>query len=83
MLDTLAPPPTRKQPRRLICACCGGSAIGRQWWNRDHGYGLCAGCVAFVSARETPQAMHSAYGERGVHYDVAADTVPKHLRETS
>ena len=28
----------------LTCCCCGNSTLGRQWWNRDTGYGLCARC---------------------------------------
>src|SRR6185503_3800288 len=38
----------KTRPKRLICSCCGESCIGRQWWNRDTGYGLCDRCVPFV-----------------------------------
>lgn len=53
----------------LTCSCCGGSAKGRQWWNRDTGYGLCTKCVPFVSDRQsTPEQLRQSYGIEGVHY---------------
>ena len=52
----------------LTCSCCGGVAIGRQWWNRDAGYGLCSKCVEFVSSKETPEHIQFCYGIEGVHY---------------
>ncbi len=58
-----------KSPKiSLTCACCAGEAIGRQWYNRDTGYGLCSNCVDFVKSRETPESMKSAYGIEGIHY---------------
>lgn len=56
--------------RRLICACCEAETKGRQWHNRDTGYGLCLGCIDFVSKRETSEGMVRMYGHRGIHYDV-------------
>lgn len=56
--------------RSLFCSCCGGWTRGRQWHNRDTGYGLCVDCIDFVSARETPEQMLRCYGRRGYHYDV-------------
>ena len=72
-LPTITPPDTskdsRKRPKRLTCACCGASAIGRQWWNRDTGFGLCAPCAAWMESRgESPDEMQRGYGVRGVHY---------------
>ena len=29
----------------LICCCCNGETYGRQWYNRDTGYGLCSRCA--------------------------------------
>ena len=52
----------------LTCACCAGVAIGRQWHNRDTGYGLCSSCVEYVSSRETPENMKSYYGIEDIHY---------------
>ncbi len=57
------------RPRRLQCSCCGESALGRQWFNRDTGYGLCARCVYWLAERKTdPEEMQSNYGRAGFHY---------------
>src|SRR5690554_239123 len=32
--------------QRLRCACCGDMTRGRQWHNRDKGFGLCPRCAA-------------------------------------
>lgn len=73
-LPTITAPDTSKdeqQPIRfLTCCCCGGSAIGRQWWNRDTGYGLCVNCIPLCSRGETPEDFTRLYGVRGVHFDV-------------
>ena len=58
----------RKNPYRLICACCGESALGRQWWNRDTGYGLCARCVDFVRRSSDEADLETGYGKRGIHF---------------
>lgn len=60
--------------RRLTCCCCGESTIGRQWWNRDTGFGLCADCIPFVSRGESAEGLQSTYGTRGVHYDIPVMT---------
>lgn len=60
--------PTR--PRRLECSCCGAETLGRQWWNRDTGYGLCVACIPFCQRGETPETFASLYGTRGVHFDL-------------
>ena len=54
----------------LTCCCCGEYTKGRQWHNRDTGYGLCAKCADWIATRETPENMLSYYGECGVHYKV-------------
>ena len=56
--------------RRLRCCSCGASCRGRQWHNRDTGYGLCRDCSKWISTRQSPAEMHSNYGEPGVHYNV-------------
>lgn len=61
------------KPTRLTCACCGSETRGRQWHNRDKGYGLCPDCIEFVSKNETPEAVESMYGKRGTHYDLPGD----------
>lgn len=57
----------------LQCSCCRSETKGRQWHNRDAGYGLCNKCVAFVSAREDVQSMLRNYGIKGVHYYVSME----------
>jgi hypothetical protein len=52
----------------LTCACCYGVAVGRQWHNRDTGYGLCEKFADWLSGRETPENMKSYYGIEGIHY---------------
>jgi len=61
-----------KPVKRLICSCCGTYTTGRQWFNRDSGYGLCETCADWIAKRESPAAMESAYGKRGIHYAVKA-----------
>ncbi len=59
-----------KPIKELVCCCCGEYTMGRQWWNRDKGFGLCVRCADMISQKEDSETMNSCYGERGVHYDV-------------
>uniref|UniRef100_A0A6M3L8A2 Uncharacterized protein n=1 Tax=viral metagenome TaxID=1070528 RepID=A0A6M3L8A2_9ZZZZ len=53
----------------LVCCCCGSLTKGRQWYNRDIGYGLCDRCAGWLEGKgTTAEEMTSCYGERGVHY---------------
>jgi hypothetical protein len=54
----------------LTCCCCGESTRGRQWHNRDTGFGLCPACADWIAKSTTPEDMRSCYGERGIHYDI-------------
>jgi len=54
----------------LSCCCCGESTTGRQWWNRDKGFGLCPSCAKRIGETETPEEMKSLYGVEGIHYNV-------------
>lgn len=57
--------------RSLECCVCGAETRGRQWFNRDIGYGICPSCVAFVKSRgETDEEIRSNYGVAGIHYSV-------------
>ena len=57
--------------KTLECCCCGESTRGRQWWNRDTGYGICRKCIAWLRERNTPEAeITDLYGQEGVHFDV-------------
>lgn len=61
---------TQIPARRLRCCVCAGEAYGRQWHNRDTGYGVCEPCVDFVGERESPEEIRSLYGIKGYHYAV-------------
>ena len=54
--------------RDLCCCCCGSRTHGRQWWNRDKGYGLCPGCVEFTRGFVSEADHRDCYGKPGVHY---------------
>lgn len=59
----------------LQCACCGKTVQGRQWWNRDTGYGVCLPCGerAIRGGRDHGYDGDQAerlYGVRGIHWDV-------------
>ena len=74
-LPTITPPaaPASLGPIvRLCCCCCGGETYGRQWWNRDTGYGLCRACIPLCLRNEEKHrepGESSLYGVRGVHFD--------------
>lgn len=60
-----------KPIRELGCCCCGNSTRGRQWWNRDTGYGICPSCIEYVKKQgESDEQIAESYGVKGVHYDV-------------
>jgi hypothetical protein len=60
-----------KPVRNLECNCCGGPARGRQWWNRDDGYGMCVGCIAYVRSRGMDEeTIRDYYGIEGIHWGV-------------
>lgn len=62
--------------RDLGCCCCGNATRGRQWWNRDTGYGICPECVEFVRKHgETEAEIKDNYGIAGVHYAVDESAV--------
>ena len=56
------------KPVRLLCCCCGAETLGRQWWNRDIGYGLCERCIPLCWQPETEDSFRQLYGEKGIHY---------------
>lgn len=59
-----------KPVRELTCCCCGERCLGRQWWNRDKGFGFCESCADRISNRESEEYMRECYGVKGVHYYV-------------
>lgn len=56
--------------KSLTCCCCGEGTKGRQWYNRDIGYGLCPKCVPYCSKKMDAEEMKSCYGIEGVHYNI-------------
>lgn len=58
-----------KPPRHLECCCCGESTTGRQWWNRDTGYGLCPDCIP-LWLRDGFDFLTSTNGVKGIHFDI-------------
>lgn len=57
--------------QQLTCACCGNYHKGRQWWNRDDGYGLCNNCIddCITDPLDFLEAGAN-YGVPGYHYDI-------------
>lgn len=62
---------------RLRCACCGGAAYGKQWYNRDKGYGICIPCADLILAKEGAEALERGYGKRGIHFKGEPTTTPE------
>ena len=59
----------------LTCCCCGSDTKGRQWWNRDTGYGLCNDCIEYCSVQDVPVGETArSYGVRGMHWDCEQET---------
>lgn len=64
--------------RSLECNVCGLGTKGRQWWNRDTGYGLCKDCGEWMLGRGMPLAeVESLNGKRGYNWDVGSNKVSK------
>jgi hypothetical protein len=63
-----------KKGSYLRCCHCGNGTRGRQWWNRDTGFGLCDDCIEFAGVASVPVGgVASSYGVRGVHWDINND----------
>lgn len=76
------PTTARKAARRklttLTCCCCGNGTKGRQWWNRDTGYGLCDECIGTCGVGGVaPGEVADAYGVRGRHWDTKEGFYPR------
>lgn len=57
----------------MQCASCGGEAKGKQWWNRDKGYGVCPRCVfRQLMNGTTPEEIYSNYGKEGRNYHLTS-----------
>lgn len=54
----------------LECSVCGKDEIGRQWHNRDNGFGLCSDCVSFASRGYSHDSFQQTYGLEGYHFSI-------------
>jgi hypothetical protein len=68
---------TNNPIRNLECCCCGEATRGRQWWNRDTGYGICSRCIAWLRTpkengqpRESEEQIRDYYGIEGTHFNI-------------
>ncbi len=66
----------------LTCSCCTSSTPGRQWHNRDEGFGLCGKCAEWLSGKETPAIMQSTYGIAGYHYPASSNAALSDLEQS-
>jgi len=55
----------------LFCCNIGEMAKGRQWHNRDTGFGICAKCADWNAETESDEYLLECFGKRGFHYDIA------------
>lgn len=53
--------------KTLQCGCCGGRTRGKQHWNQDKGFGLCASCVYYILEGKHADEIKS-YGTAGVNF---------------
>lgn len=71
-----------KPVRDLECNCCGGSTRGRQWWNRDTGYGMCVACIAYVRSHgTTEEEIRNLYGIEGIHWGIQSIELRQELAD--
>jgi len=54
----------------LECACCDQETKGRQWPNRDDGYGVCSSCFEDEVKRSGEKYALCCYGVKGVHHSL-------------
>lgn len=62
--------------RALTCCCCGSETRGRQWWNRDTGYGICPDCYNRQAKKEDVKTLDSYYGKPGFHHSITHSAAP-------
>lgn len=57
--------------KHMTCAVCDQPTKGRQWWNRDKGFGVCPKCIDRMKGRGTSdEEIENLYGKKGVHWGV-------------
>jgi hypothetical protein len=80
---------TKEKPvKQLECCCCGGIAYGRQWHNRDTGYGICSKCIRWFRTDkkkngepcESEEEIRDYYGIEGRHFNacIVVEWTPRH-----
>lgn len=63
----------------LVCCTCGDRAPAkRQWYNRDHGFGLCGRCATWLKTRRDydPGEFQQTYGHEGIHWIAEKGSTP-------
>lgn len=71
-------PDASKPIRALRCCCCNERTRGRQWCDRNAGYGICLACVELARARyavdpkrgKSEDGIRRRYGLEGVHWNL-------------
>lgn len=72
-----------RRPRTLTCCCCDSDTKGRQWWNRDEGYGLCNDCIVANGVKDVLMgSVAQSFGVRGIHWDIQPVGFPQHEVDT-
>ena len=59
--------------KALTCCCCGETTRGKQWWNRDEGYGICLPCAQLWREKDGKEHLEMSCGLEGVHWGLGAD----------
>lgn len=54
--------------KTLTCCCCGELTQGRQWWNRDNGFGHCNSCTDRYDQDTKIGERNDCFGIKGKHY---------------
>lgn len=57
--------------KNLTCCCCGNEFRGRQWHNRDNGYGLGQCCIEYCKSNTPLPDFIQAYGVEGYNFNIA------------
>lgn len=63
-------PQKKTNTKLLTCFCCGSETRGRQWYNRDLGFGCCSNCVEFLGKKESAEELRSMIGIEGDNYNI-------------
>ena len=71
--------------KHLTCCCCGSYTTGRQWHDRDTGYGLCDRCAVsiynhWIFGRQRERRYFARkYGQAGFHHSINSPYSPATL----